>query len=163
MVKITKEQDTEKNYVRMLKVIEEFLKDEKDEIANLSNISAVLNEYIDNINWVGFYILKNGDLVLGPFQGKPACIRIKGNPGNGVCFACVKSGKLINVPDVNAFPGHIACDSATNSEIVAPIYKNGAIYAVLDIDSPVLDRFCEIDEKYIDQVAQAITKWATTP
>ena len=95
---------------------------ENDLIANLSNISACLNENLDNINWVGFYIMKDGELVLGPFQGKPACIRIP--VGKGVCGTCVFERKIQRVEDVHKFPGHIACDGASNSEIVLPIFKN---------------------------------------
>lgn len=157
MIGIVKGENDEANYIAMLKTIEEFLKDEKDEIANLSNVSALINAYMSDLNWVGFYILKDGDLVLGPFQGQPACIRIKGEPGNGVCFACVKSGKILNVPCVEDFPGHIACDSATKSELVAPIYKNGEIYAVIDLDSPLINRFSSLEEKYIEQAAKLIS------
>ena len=127
---------------------------EKDLIANLSNISACLNENLDNINWVGFYIMKNNELVLGPFQGKPACIRIP--VGKGVCGTCVKERKIQRVEDVHKFPGHIACDGASNSEIVLPIFKNNEVVAVLDIDSPIFNRFSLEDETKLKEVTDYI-------
>ena len=127
---------------------------EKDLIANLSNISACLNENLDNINWVGFYIMKNNELVLGPFQGKPACIHIP--VGKGVCGTCVKERKIQRVDDVHKFPGHIACDCASNSEIVLPIFKNNEVVAVLDIDSPIFNRFSLEDELALKEVADYI-------
>lgn len=127
---------------------------EKDLIANLSNISACLNENLDNINWVGFYIMKNNELVLGPFQGKPACIHIP--VGKGVCGTCVKERKVQRVEDVHKFPGHIACDGASNSEIVLPIFKNNEVVAVLDIDSPIFNRFSLEDETKLKEVADYI-------
>ena len=128
---------------------------EHDLIANLSNISACLNQHLDKINWVGFYIVKEGELVLGPFQGKPACIRIPF--GKGVCGTCVVERKIQRVADVHKFKGHIACDSESNSEIVLPIIKNNEVVAVLDIDSPIFDRFIEEDEKLLSEVADYIT------
>ena len=157
MIKITKQSDIEKNYEYMLKTIESFLEDETDIIANLSNISAVINEYIEDLNWCGFYFLKDNDLVLGPFQGKPACIRIK--PGKGVCFAAIQKGSILNVPDVEDFPSHIACDSDTKSELVSPIYKNGVVYGVLDLDSPKLNRFTNTESHYINLVCEKISKF----
>ncbi len=118
---------------------------EPDLIANLSNVSALLNQSLSDLNWVGFYLRRSDDeLVLGPFQGKPACIRIP--VGKGVCGTAVATGKIQRVADVHAFPGHIACDGASNSEIVLPIYCQGQVVAVLDIDSPLFDRFDEEDE-----------------
>lgn len=113
-------------------------------IANLANASALLNQALTDINWVGFYLMENGQLVLGPFQGKPACIEIK--LGNGVCGTAVTKDEIMLVKNVHEFPGHIACDSASNSEIVVPIHKNGEIIGVLDIDSPSLSRFDEEDQ-----------------
>ena len=112
-------------------------------ISNLANASALLWQELDKLNWAGFYLMENGILVLGPFQGKPACIEIP--VGKGVCGTAVAEQKTQLVPDVHQFPGHIACDSASNSEIVIPIYKNGEIFGVLDIDSPYLNRFTEED------------------
>lgn len=114
------------------------------EVANLANASALLWQEMPGINWVGFYKMEDGALVLGPFQGKPACIRIP--VGRGVCGTAVKEDKVQLVYNVHDFPGHIACDSASNSEIVLPIHKNGAVWGVLDIDSPHLDRFTEADK-----------------
>ena len=112
-------------------------------IANLANASALLWQHLPEINWAGFYILQDGLLVLGPFQGKPACIRIP--VGRGVCGTAVAEDRVQLVYDVHDFPGHIACDSASNSEIVLPIHVNGKIWGVLDIDSPDVGRFTETD------------------
>lgn len=113
-------------------------------VAALSNIAALIYESMDRLNWAGFYLMDRGSLLVGPFQGKTACIRI--GIGKGVCGTAVKEERIIRVADVHAFPGHIACDSASNSEIVLPIRKGGRIVGVLDIDSPVPDRFSEEDE-----------------
>lgn len=111
--------------------------------ANLANASALLNQALTDINWVGFYLLEDGQLVLGPFQGKPACVEIK--VGNGVCGTAVAKDEIMLVKNVHEFPGHIACDSASNSEIVVPLHKDGSVIGVLDIDSPLLSRFDEED------------------
>lgn len=126
----------------------------KDEIANLANISALINENLSDINWVGFYLLKNDELVLGPFQGRVACTNIK--YGKGVCGTCLKEDKTILVKDVHAFPGHIACDYRSNSEIVIPLHKDNKFYGVLDIDSEMLSRFNETDQKGLESIAKAI-------
>ncbi len=112
-------------------------------IANLSNAAALLWQSLTDINWAGFYIMEDGKLILGPFQGKPACITIP--VGKGVCGTAVAEDRTQLVPDVHAFPGHIACDSASNSEIVIPIHVQGTIWGVLDIDSPIFGRFNEQD------------------
>lgn len=112
-------------------------------VANLANASALIFDSLDRLNWAGFYILSGDTLILGPFQGKPACIEIP--IGRGVCGTAVKEDRTILVDDVHKFPGHIACDSASNSEIVIPIRNRGAIFGVLDIDSPYLSRFTEED------------------
>lgn len=117
-------------------------------IANLANASALLAQYLERINWVGFYLMQDGRLVLGPFQGKPACIEIP--VGKGVCGTAVAENATQLVTDVHQFPGHIACDSASNSEIVVPIYKDGTIFGVLDIDSPLLGRFTEEDREGLE-------------
>ena len=114
-------------------------------IANLANASALLWQHLPEINWAGFYILQDGLLVLGPFQGKPACIEIP--VGRGVCGTAVAQNRTQLVPDVHAFPGHIACDSASQSEIVIPLRKNGQVWGVLDIDSPCVGRFTEEDRE----------------
>lgn len=156
MIQLTKGNDTEKNYGYLLKTIELALADEQDVIANLSNVSAMINSYVSELNWCGFYLLKdNGDLVLGPFQGGPACVRIPA--GRGVCQHGVSTEQIVIVDDVEAFPGHIACDSATRSELVCPIFKNGQVYGVLDLDSPLPARFTELEKNYMQQVCDLIT------
>ena len=119
--------------------------DVENEISNLSNASALLWQELADINWVGFYKMEGGILVLYPFQGKPACTKIA--VGKGVCGTAVAEDKTQLVPDVHQFPGHIACDCASNSEIVVPIHVNGEIWGVLDIDSPSLNRFTEEDRE----------------
>jgi len=116
--------------------------------ANLANASALLYDCLDRLNWAGFYLMEDGKLVLGPFQGKPACIEIA--VGKGVCGTAVATGETQLVPNVHAFPGHIACDGASNSEIVIPIRKNGEIIGVLDIDSPEFDRFSDEDREGLE-------------
>lgn len=119
------------------------LEGETDLTANLANASAVLKEAMEDVNWVGFYLMKQGELVLGPFQGKPACIRIP--VGKGVCGTAVLEDRIQLVRDVHEFPGHIACDSASRSEIVLPLHKDGRVWGVLDIDSPLIGRFTNRD------------------
>lgn len=114
-------------------------------VANLANASALLYETLEDVNWVGFYLMKGGRLVLGPFQGKPACIEIPA--GKGVCGAAVERDEVILVKNVHNFPGHIACDSASNSEMVMPLHKDGEVVGVLDIDSPTVSRFTEEDRE----------------
>ena len=125
-------------------------------IANLANASAVLNEALTDINWVGFYLVEEGRLVLGPFQGKSACIEIP--CGRGVCGTALAKNETQLVYDVHQFPGHIACDSASNSEIVVPLRKDGQVVAVLDIDSPSIGRFDEADRDGLEQAAKIIEK-----
>jgi len=125
-------------------------------IANLSNASALLYAELEDLNWAGFYFLEGGKLVLGPFQGKPACIEIE--VGRGVCGTAVQEGKTQLVPDVHLFPGHIACDSASNSEIVVPLRVNGEIVGVLDIDSPWPGRFTKEDQTGLEAVAEVIAQ-----
>ena len=119
------------------------IEDVPHRIANMANASALLYDTLEDLNWAGFYLMENGILVLGPFQGKTACIEIR--VGKGVCGTAVERGEIMLVEDVHQFPGHIACDSASNSEIVLPIHANGEIIGVLDIDSPSLARFDEED------------------
>ena len=125
-------------------------------IANLANASAVLNEALTDINWVGFYLVEEGKLVLGPFQGKTACIEIPS--GRGVCGAALARDQIMLVPDVHAFPGHIACDSASNSEIVVPLHSGGKVVAVLDIDSPTKGRFTQEDADGLCRVGVILEK-----
>ena len=123
-------------------------------IANLANASALLGQALKDINWVGFYLLEDNQLILGPFQGKPACIEIP--VGNGVCGTAVLNDEVMLVKNVHEFPGHIACDSASNSEIVLPIHANGKVVGVLDIDSPLLARFDEDDKKGLSEFAKIL-------
>ena len=123
--------------------------------ANLANASALLWQELEDINWVGFYQLHQGKLVLGPFQGKPACIEIP--VGKGVCGRAAAENKVQRVEDVHAFPGHIACDSASNSEIVLPLYCRGEIWGVLDIDSPSLGRFTREDAQGLEEISAIIS------
>lgn len=139
----------EQNYETLIAQLEALLDGETDVIANLSNSSALLNQYLERINWVGFYLYRGGELVLGPFQGLPACVRIPLN--RGVCGKAAKDRVTVRVANVHEFPGHIACDAASQSEIVIPIVKNGELVGVLDIDSPQLDRFDEVDQQYLEK------------
>lgn len=126
-------------------------------IANLSNAAAVLYQGIDNINWCGFYLVKNNDLVLGPFQGNPACVRIKN--GQGVCGTALKTQQTQLVEDVHQFEGHIACDAASESEIVVPIVVDTKVVAVLDIDSPTKSRFNDVDRQGIESIASLVSRF----
>ena len=149
-----KNMNTEEKYNYMLLMIDAQLECEKDDLANISNASAIINAMIDDCNWVGFYFMRDGELVLGPFQGLPACNRIK--VGRGVCGTAVEKREIQRVANVHEFPGHIACDSASNSEIVLPIIKNHKVYGVLDIDSPLLNRFTENEEQYLIKVLEKL-------
>lgn len=130
--------------------------EEPDTIANLSNASALLWLLIEDINWLGFYIMKNGALKLGPFQGKPACVDIA--IGKGVCGRAVETKEIQLVKNVHDFPGHIACDSNSNSEIVLPIILDNEVVAVLDIDSPIISRFDEEDKKGLIKIINNLVK-----
>ena len=141
-------------YDMLSKQLHALLEGESDLIANLSNASALLNQFLDNTNWVGFYIWKEDQLILGPFQGLPACVRIP--IGKGVCGTAAKEQKTLRVSDVHAFPGHIACDAASNSEIVVPLIKDGSLLGVLDIDSPLKNRFTAEDEEGIEQFVEVL-------
>jgi L-methionine (R)-S-oxide reductase len=131
--------------------------DEPDPIANMANCAAVIFHSLPKLNWAGFYLLKDGQLVLGPFQGKPACVRIL--LGSGVCGTAAKNRTTLRVDDVSKFPGHIACDSASRSEIVLPLLsKNSRLIGVLDIDSPELNRFDPEDETGLSSLAEVISR-----
>jgi GAF domain-containing protein len=129
---------------------------EDDSIANMANCSALLWQELPTINWVGFYLYRDNQLVLGPFQGRPACTRIA--MGAGVCGAAANLRKTIVVADVHQFPGHIACDAASNSEIVVPMIKNGQLIGLLDVDSPVTDRFDQADQQGLEHLVQLLLK-----
>lgn len=152
----TYSEDLSANYTMLSKQLDALLTGETNVIANLSNASALLNQFFDQVNWVGFYLTEDKELVLGPFQGLPACVRIPA--GRGVCGAVANTLETIIVPDVQAFPGHIACDAASQSEIVVPILKDGALLGVLDIDSPIKERFSEQDKEGLEQFVQILIK-----
>jgi len=124
--------------------------------ANLANTAAAIWQHFENINWAGFYLREKEQLILGPFMGKPACIEIP--MGRGVCGTAAGLDATQLVADVHAFPGHIACDSDSNSEIVIPIHKNGAVWGVLDIDSPILNRFSQADRQALEELAKILEK-----
>ena len=146
-----------KDYELLLKQLNALSEGETDHTALLSNASALLNQFLQDVNWVGFYIWKNNELVLGPFQGLPACIRIA--YGKGVCGTAVKEEQTQLVANVHEFPGHIACDAASNSEIVVPIFKDNKIYGVLDIDSPVFNRFDQTDKKFLEKYVRVLEQY----
>ncbi len=154
--KINYEGSISAQYNTLSQQLNALLDGEKDTIANLSNASALINQFLNNINWVGFYLMKEGELVLGPFQGLPACVRIA--VGRGVCGTAVSKKETIVVEDVHAFPGHIACDAATNSEIVIPLIKNNEVIGVLDIDSPNKGRFSDEDRQGLEQFVNTLMK-----
>lgn len=134
--------------------LQSLIEDNEYEITALSNAAAMIWELLDEINWAGFYLMRDGMLILGPFQGKVACTRIP--VGKGVCGTAVEQDCVQLVKNVHEFPGHIACDSASNSEIVLPLHRNGAVYGVLDIDSPVLARFTEEDRQGLGMLAEVL-------
>ncbi|WP_214727560.1 GAF domain-containing protein [Exiguobacterium sp. s168] len=142
----TYEGDRTKQYDMLSKQLDALLTGEDNQVANLSNASALLNQFLDRINWVGFYLTdtEQNQLVLGPFQGLPACVRIPF--GRGVCGTSAAEQTTQRIEDVHQFPGHIACDAASNSEIVIPLVKDGQTIGVLDIDSPEFNRFDEVDQ-----------------
>ncbi len=142
------------DYKLLAAQIKSLAEDEPHFIPVMSNASALLYENMEDLNWAGFYIMNKGSLMLGPFQGKVACIRIE--VGKGVCGTAVSEDKTQLVKDVHQFPGHIACDSASNSEIVVPIHKDGQVVAVLDIDSPSLSRFDETDKEGLEEFVKAL-------
>ena len=142
------------NYDQVIRRLQQLTADVPYEIANLSNASALLWAALPDINWAGFYKMVDGQLVLYPFQGKTACVRIQS--GKGVCGTAVAEDRTQLVPDVHQFPGHIACDSASNSEIVVPIHVNGKIWGVLDIDSPYLNRFSEEDRAGLESFVKKL-------
>ncbi|MEK4026857.1 MULTISPECIES: GAF domain-containing protein [Sporosarcina] len=148
--------NSKEKYKQLSAQLDALVSGEPNVYANLSNASALLNQFFDRINWVGFYLMDGEELVLGPFQGLPACIRIP--LGRGVCGTVAQSKEGLVVPDVNAFPGHIACDAASRSEIVVPLIKNGEVFGVLDIDSPELNRFTEEDLTGLMQLAAVLMK-----
>ncbi|MEO3404882.1 GAF domain-containing protein [Mucilaginibacter sp. CAU 1740] len=152
-LKITTSTDKQEQYTALIPQIEALLYGEPDLVANLANVAAALKEQFKWF-WVGFYLVKNNELVLGPFQGPVACTRI--GLGKGVCGAAWQQAKTLVVPDVDAFPGHIACSSLSRSEVVVPVFKNNEVVAVLDVDSEHLDQFDEIDAQYLEQIVKLV-------
>ncbi len=134
--------------------------DETDRLANAANFVALLYQALDDVNWLGIYVLRGDELVLGPFQGLPACVHI--SMGKGVCGTAAASRSTQRVPDVHAFPGHIACDAASRSELVVPLLAGDALFGVLDIDSPSLDRFSEADQSGVEQLCRTWSGIALT-
>ena len=147
-------EDKEKQYELLLKQAQALVKDETNLIANLSNLSSLIH-FTFGFWWTGFYFVDGEQLVLGPFQGPLACTRIP--YGKGVCGTAWKEGRTLVVPDVEQFPGHIACSSESRSEIVVPIFKNGKVWAELDIDSKELNTFDETDRKWLEQIVKVLT------
>ncbi|MEP6920104.1 MAG: GAF domain-containing protein [bacterium] len=139
-------------YTALAAQLRSLLEGEQDFIANTANLSSLLYHGLPDLNWTGFYLLKNGELVLGPFQGRPACVRIP--VGQGVCGTAAKQRQTIIVPNVHEFPGHIACDSASNSEIVVPLVKEGRLIGVLDLDSPTVARFDDEDAHGLNELVE---------
>ncbi|MCG0995586.1 GAF domain-containing protein [Acetobacter indonesiensis] len=140
----------------LLPAVSGVLEAESDMIANLANVSALVFEALPDLNWAGFYLLKEGELVLGPFQGRVACTRIA--VGKGVCGTVAQNQQTLVVPDVHAFPGHIACDAASASEIVLPVIVQNQLIGVLDLDSPRPDRFTAQDQRLLEQVVAVLEK-----
>ncbi len=139
------------DYARLAEELVGLLRGESDFVANAANTAALIFDALPELNWAGFYFLKQGELVVGPFQGKPACVRIA--LGKGVCGTAAVERRTIVVPDVNAFPGHIACDAASRSEIVVPLIDSGKLLGVLDLDSPRVARFNEGDASGLERLA----------
>lgn len=145
---------SQKEYDRLAAQADALVSGETDLIANMANISALLFNHLEKVNWAGFYLYKEEQLILGPFQGQPACIRIPMN--QGVCGTAAAQRKTLVVEDVHAFDGHIACDAASNSEIVIPLVVNEQLIGVLDIDSPEYGRFTEVDKIGLEKIARAL-------
>ena len=146
-----REQPKEQLYASLAADLAALTAGERDLIANLANAAALLYHSLPDVNWAGFYLLRDGELVVGPFQGKPACVRIA--LGRGVCGTAAERRATVIVDDVHAFPGHIACDAASNSEIVVPLLKDGALLGVLDVDSPSRQRFDAADREGLERMA----------
>ena len=147
-------EDKAARYALLLEQAEALMEGVMQPIPNLANVAALLYQCLPQINWAGFYLMDNGSLLLGPFAGLPACIRIP--IGRGVCGTAAEGDCVQRIADVHAFPGHIACDSASNSEIVLPFHAHGRVVVVLDIDSPILNRFDDIDEAGLRQLVSLI-------
>ena len=154
---VIKNMNQEERLKYMLILLKGQISSEQDSLANISNVTGIIKACVDRINWVGFYILRDNELVLGPFQGLPACNRIP--IGKGVCGTAVESREVQLVADVHLFPGHIACDDASNSELVIPIIKDNKVYGVLDVDSPVKNRFTELEKAYLIKLIDILNEY----
>lgn len=147
-------------WIQIQRTIQAMVEAEHNAIANMANVAAVLGQMVPRINWAGFYLvdheLSTGELVLGPFWGKPACVRIP--PGKGVCGAAARQQETIVVGNVHDFPGHIACDEASRSEMVVPLMHQGVLLGVLDLDSPEYDRFTEADREAVEEIARIVVQ-----
>jgi len=156
-IRIFSRMPEEKRYENMAIMLKGMLQEEKDTLTQLCNASALINALLGRVNWCGFYLMKQEELVLGPFQGMPACTRIQ--VGKGVCGTAAKTRETMLIKNVHEFEGHIACDAATNSEIVLPIVKNGVVYGVLDIDSEELGRFTEIEKRSLEGCVELLNQY----
>jgi len=145
-------------YDIILKIARELIRNEIHPIANMSNLSSLIFEKVNSLNWVGFYLLSGNELILGPFQGRTACIRIK--VGQGVCGKSIELKQTLIVPNVHKFDGHIACDSRSNSEIVIPIIKDNHIYGIMDIDSPIFDRFASEEKYFFEKIVKLFLEFS---
>lgn len=144
----------EERYRQLCDAADALTTGEPDSVANMANVAALIWEFVPDLNWAGFYRVIEGELVLGPFVGRPACIRIP--LGKGVCGAAAERGQTQLVEDVHAFPGHIACDAASRSELVVPVVRDGEVVAVIDLDSPNPARFCQADANGLEKLAQLL-------
>lgn len=155
-IEITKQKSEQREdyYQQLLEQLRSLLESETNRIANLANAAALLYHSLKDINWAGFYLYEQGELIVGPFQGKPACVHIA--LGKGVCGTAAQQQQTIRVANVHQFAGHIACDTASNAEIVIPLLKDGKLLGVLDIDSPRENRFDALDQKYLEAFAQIV-------
>lgn len=156
-VENTKDLNEEGKLSTMNMFLKSQLDSENDDLANISNATSIIKASIDNLNWAGFYFMRENELVLGPFQGLPACNRIQ--IGSGVCGTAVESRRIQLVADVHLFPGHITCDFASNSELVIPIIKEDKVIGVLDLDSPLKDRFTDLHAKYFSEFVDLLNEY----
>lgn len=154
---VIKNMNQEERLKYMLILLKGQLSSEKDNLANISNVTGIIMACVDRINWAGFYIIRDNELVLGPFQGLPACNRIA--IGKGVCGSAVATREVQLIPDVHLFPGHIACDDASNSELVIPIIKENKVFGVLDLDSPIKNRFTELEAEYFVKLVNILNEY----
>lgn len=154
--KISRDLPKPELYAQLAGELEALIAGEPDRIANLANASALLYHSLPDLNWAGFYLMRGGELVVGPFQGKPACVRIA--VGKGVCGTAVARRSTMLVPNVHEFPGHIACDAASNSEIVVPMIVNDEVIGVLDIDSPTMGRFDAEDRAGVERLVEILVR-----